>query len=166
MMPISPLLRKLALLFLVVMAGALAATAVSRLERTPPQRLAPPVPAHEATAPATDHEVQIAALRVNGNPMVAGGRAIIAMADAMDNVATALLTSSSLAGDSQRAELGRHWKADASMMRTRGNWMILAATADSMIHDPDAARQVNLQNLRGNGLVMEHEGNALIAHGQ
>lgn len=164
-MPILPLLRKLALLLPVVMAGAIAAAAASRLERTPPQRLAPPAPAQEATVPATDHAVQITAWRVNGNPMAAGGRAIIAMADAMDTVATVPLTSSSPAGDSQRAELGQHWKRDASVMRSRGNWMILAATADSMIHDPDAARQVNLQNLRGNGLVMEHEGNALIAHG-
>jgi hypothetical protein len=44
--------------------------------------------------------------------------------------------------------------------------MVLAATADSMVHDPGKARELNLQNLRGNGLSMAAEGQAMAEHGR
>lgn len=93
--------------------------------------------------------------------MTAAGAAMIQAADGMARAAAAMTATE----DPALVKLGEHWAEDAVALRERGAWMVLAATADSMVHDPDKARELNLQNLRGNGLSMEAEGQAMAAHG-
>jgi hypothetical protein len=94
--------------------------------------------------------------------MAASGTSMIEVADGMEAVVPTLLASS----DSEVAALGQHWDQDAVALRERGAWMISSATSDAMVHDPDRAREINLQNLLGNGMVMSSEGQAMTAHGE
>lgn len=95
------------------------------------------------------------------NSMAAGGTAMIQAAAGMSGAAQTMIAS----GDPALNELANHWEQDARALREQGAWMVLAATADSMIHDPDKARELNLQNLRGNGMSMAAEGQAMVEHG-
>lgn len=115
-----------------------------------PHVMAPPVfplPAAEDVATA--------------NSMAAGGTAMIQAATGMSRAAQTMIAS----GDPALNELANHWEQDARALREQGAWMVLAATADSMVHDPDKARELNLQNLRGNGMSMAAEGQAMVEHG-
>lgn len=94
--------------------------------------------------------------------MTAAGAAMIRAAEGMAETATTMIAS----GVPALVDLGGHWAQDARALRERGAWMVLAATADSMVHDPDNARELNLQNLRGNGLSMTAEGQAMVDHGE
>lgn len=96
------------------------------------------------------------------NTMAASGSAMIQAAAGMSRAAQTMIAS----GDPTLNELANHWEQDAWALREQGAWMVLAATADSMIHDPDKAREVNLQNLRGNGMSMVAEGQAMADHGR
>ena len=98
----------------------------------------------------------------SADTMTAGGAAMIQAAEGMAGAATTMTAS----GVPALAELGEHWSQDARALRERGAWMVLAATADSMVHDPAKAHELNLQNLRGNGLSMAAEGQAMVDHGQ
>ena len=93
--------------------------------------------------------------------MTAGGAAMIAAAEGMSRAAETMIASNVPELD----DLGQHWAQDAAALRERGAWMVLAATAESMVHDPDRAHELNLRNLRGNGLSMAAEGQAMIDHG-
>lgn len=95
------------------------------------------------------------------NTMAAGGTAMIQVAAGMSQAAQTMIAT----GDPTLNELANHWEQDARALRDRGAWMVLAATADSMVHDPDKARELNLQNLRGNGMSMAAEGQAMVEHG-
>jgi hypothetical protein len=68
--------------------------------------------------------------------------------------------------DPQLVELGQHWVLDAQAMRQQAAWMVLSATAADMIHDPATAHELNAWNLKGNGLAMDAEGNAMAEHGR
>lgn len=93
--------------------------------------------------------------------MAAGGAAMIQAAQAMAEAAQSMLTS----GVPQVIERGQHWAQDARALRERGAWMVLASTAESMVHDPDQAHELDLQSLLGNGMSMAAEGQAMAAHG-
>ena len=95
------------------------------------------------------------------NTMATGSTAMIQAAAGMSRAAQTMVAS----GDPTLSELANHWEQDARALREQGAWMVLAATADSMVHDPDKAREVNLQNLRGNGMSMAAEGQAMVEHG-
>lgn len=94
--------------------------------------------------------------------MTAGGAAMIQAAQGMAEAAQTMLAS----GVPEVADRGQHWAQDADALRERGAWMVLASTAESMVHDPDEAHELDLQNLRGNGLSMAAEGQAMSAHGK
>jgi hypothetical protein len=94
--------------------------------------------------------------------MTAGGAAMIQAAEGMAGAAQTMLAS-----DVQEViDRGQHWAEDARALRERGAWMVLSSTAESMVHDPDKAHELNLQNLRGNGLSMAAEGRAMSEHGK
>lgn len=93
--------------------------------------------------------------------MTSGGAAMIQAAQGMAEAARLMLASEA----PQVVERGQHWAQDATALQERGAWMVLAATAESMVHDPDKARELNLQNLLGNGMSMAAEGEAMAAHG-
>ena len=94
--------------------------------------------------------------------MADAGAAMIASAHGTETTAAALIAS----GDPALVELGQHWLADARMLRARGAWMVTSSTSDSMIHDPDRVHELNLENLRANGMVMAEEGRSLAGHGR
>lgn len=98
----------------------------------------------------------------SGGTMAASGTSMIEVADGMEAVVPTLLASS----DPEVAALGQHWNQDAAALREQGAWMITSATSDAMVHDPDRAREINLQNLLGNGMVMSSEGQAMTTHGE
>jgi hypothetical protein len=98
----------------------------------------------------------------SADTMTAAGAAMIQAAAGMAEAATTMTATDVPA----LVELGGHWAQDAVALRERGAWMVLAATADSMVHDPGKARELNLQNLRGNGLSMAAEGQAMAEHGR
>ena len=93
--------------------------------------------------------------------MAAGGAAMIAAAVGMSQAAQQMIASDV----PELRELGQHWAQDAVALQERGAWMALSASADSMVHDPARAHEVNLQNLLGNGLSMAAEGQAMVDHG-
>lgn len=98
---------------------------------------------------------------VTADTMAAGGVAMIETATGMSQAAQTMITS----GVPELVDLGQHWAQDAAALQERGTWMVLSATANSMVHDPDKARELNLQSLRGNGLSMAAEGQAMVDHG-
>lgn len=100
--------------------------------------------------------------RPTGDMMAAGGAAMVAAADEMGKAAGAMLGYR----DPELVSLGRHWQQDAEALASRGAWMVGAATAGSMVHDPARAREINLQGLLGNGMSMAAEGEAMAQHGE
>ena len=135
------------------------------------QAAATPTPYHEGvpSAAATPHAMapQLYPLpspedRASADAMAAGATAMIDMARAMDDAATLLLDSN----DPQLRELGQHWVLDAQALRQQAAWMVLSATAADMIHDPATAHEVNVWNLKGNGMAMTAEGQAMAEHGR
>lgn len=98
----------------------------------------------------------------SADTMGAGGAAMIVAAASMADAAATLAATDV----PSLVELAQHWEQDAAALRERGAWMALAATAESMVHDPSTARELNLQSLRGNGLSMAAEGEAMAAHGE
>lgn len=99
---------------------------------------------------------------LSAGTMSASGTAMIQVADGMEGVTPTLLSSN----DPAVASLGEHWVQDAAALRERGVWMISSASSDAMVHNPDRAHEINLQNLLGNGMVMVSEGQAMRAHGE
>lgn len=94
--------------------------------------------------------------------MATGGAAMVQAADDMDRAARLMIASDVPA----LVDRGRHWELDARALRDRGAWMVLSASAESMVHDPATAAELNLESLRGNGLSMAAEGRAMVEHGQ
>jgi hypothetical protein len=94
--------------------------------------------------------------------MTAGGAAMIQAAEGMAKAAQTMLASD----DPAVVDLGKHWEQDAQTLRERGAWMILSETAGSMVHDPDKAHELDLYSLRGNGMSMAAEGQAMVDHGK
>jgi hypothetical protein len=100
--------------------------------------------------------------RASADAMAAGGAAMIQMAQVMDEAAALMLGSD----DPQLEALGQHWVLDAQALRQQAAWMVLSATAADMIHDPAKAHEINAWNLKGNGLSMGAEGEAMAEHGR
>lgn len=94
--------------------------------------------------------------------MAAGGATMIQAAKGMAEAAQMMRASDV----PEAVDRGQHWAEDARALRERGAWMVLASTSESMVHDPDRARELNLQSLRGNGLSMSAEGRAMAEHGK
>jgi hypothetical protein len=86
---------------------------------------------------------------------------MIHVADSMGALTPTLLEN----GDAPTKVLAQHWNLDAHALRDRATWMVTSATSDAMIHNPDNVTEVNLSNLRGNGLAMIDEGQAMASHG-
>jgi hypothetical protein len=85
---------------------------------------------------------------------------------------------------------GEHWRADGQTLSQRGQWLSmhplapsslvvspaelsaqgawgdLPRTAETMLHDPSRARELDLEALRWNGLAMRAEGQAMAEHGR
>ena len=123
------------------------------------------VPGGEATPHAMDparYPLPSPADRASADAMAAGSAAMIRMGQVMDEAATLLLGSN----DPQLIDLGQHWVLDAQALRQQAAWMVLSATAADMIHDPATAHEVNARNLKGNGLAMTAEGQAMAEHGR
>jgi hypothetical protein len=98
--------------------------------------------------------------RASADAMAAGAAAMIEMAGALEAAADRLLS----ANDAKLVELGQHWMLDAQALQQQAAWMVLSATAADMIHDPRTAHEINAWNLRGNGMVMTAEGQAMAEH--
>jgi hypothetical protein len=101
----------------------------------------------------------------NADAMRVAGEAMNQVAQGMETAA-ALIAERERSGDAALAELGRHWAQDAQALHERAGWLMAAAGADSMVHDPNKAQQLNLYNLRANGSVMVAEGQAMVEHGR
>jgi hypothetical protein len=132
---------------------------------------ATPTPYHEGvpSGDATPHVMQPSLYplpgaedRASADAMAAGGAAMVQMAQVMDEAAALMLGSD----DPQLVALGQHWVLDAQALRQQAAWMVLSATAADMIHDPAKAHEINAWNLKGNGLSMAAEGEAMAEHGQ
>lgn len=135
------------------------------------ETFATPTPYHEGVphVEATPHPMApslyplpSAEDRVSADAMAAGGAAMIQMATTMDETAALMLGSD----DGQLVALGQHWALDAQALRQQAAWMVLSATAADMVHDPAQAHEINTWNLKGNGLAMTIEGQAMADHGQ
>jgi hypothetical protein len=100
--------------------------------------------------------------RASAEAMIAGGAAMIRVAEVMDEAATFMLDTN----DPVLVDLGEHWALDAQALRQQAAWMVLSATAADMIHDPAKAHEINAWNLKGNGLAMSAEGQAMAEHGR
>lgn len=100
--------------------------------------------------------------RASADAMAAGSIAMIQMAVAMEESSALLLG----ADDPDLVALGRHWILDARALPQQAAWMVLSATAADMIHDPATAHELNARNLKGNGLAMAAEGQAMADHGR
>ncbi len=119
-----------------------------------------------AATPADDslHHLPLPAPedRDTANSMTDAGIAMIRAAQSMEAVADVMAAS----GDQALVDLAGHWYQDARALREQGAWMIVTATSDSMVHDPNKAHELNLVNLQANGVVMENEGQAMVDHGR
>lgn len=100
--------------------------------------------------------------RDTAHAMTGAGMAMIEMSEGMDATASLLVAS----GDPALIDLGEHWIQDARALSARGEWMIITATSDAMVHDPKNADALNLANLRANGVVMVAEGETMAQHGR
>lgn len=160
-------------LWLAVSVGAVMMLAGLPAAKTPvhAETAATPTPYHEGvpSADATPHAMTpslyplpSAEDRASADAMAAGATAMIQMANTMDEAAALMLASN----DSQLGELGQHWVLDAQALRQQAAWMVLSATAADMIHDPAKAHEINIWNLKGNGLAMAAEGQTMAEHGQ
>lgn len=94
--------------------------------------------------------------------MTGAGMAMIQVSESMDATASLLVAS----GAPTLIELGEHWIQDARALSARGEWMIITATSDAMVHDPKIADALNLANFRANGVVMVAEGETMAQHGR
>lgn len=123
------------------------------------------VPSPEASPPdGQGHTMPLPSAqdRATANSMTNAGIAMIQAAQSMEAAATVMVAS----GNQTLVDLGGHWYQDARALRDQGAWMIVAATSDSMIHDPNKARELDVANLQANGLTMETEGQAMADHGR
>lgn len=100
--------------------------------------------------------------RPTADMMAQGGAAMIAAAEAMDDAAEVMARSD----DPSLIEKSGHWREDALALRERGAWMVMTATSAGMVHDPDRAREIDVWNLKANGVTMVAEGEAMAAHGR
>jgi hypothetical protein len=100
--------------------------------------------------------------RDTANSMTNAGLAMIRAAQSMEAAADVMAAS----GDQTLVDLAGHWYQDARALREQGAWLIVTATSDSMVHDPDKARELDLVNLRANGITMEDVGQAMADHGR
>jgi hypothetical protein len=100
------------------------------------------------------------------DPMTAGGVALIRAAQSMETAAAVLEERATATGDPTLADLAQHWRNDAEALRARGVRLLFSATADSMVHDPARAHELNLENLRANGEMMAVDGKTMIEHGK
>ncbi len=100
--------------------------------------------------------------RATQDSMTNAGIAMIQAAQSMEAASAVMVAS----GNQTLVDLGGHWYQDARALRDQGAWMIVAASSDSMIHDPNKARELDLANLEVNGMVMEAEGQAMADHGR
>lgn len=98
----------------------------------------------------------------SANTMTAGGVAMIQASQLMACAAQAMIAS----GDPKLVDRGQQWQQDARALADDGAWMVVSASADSMIHDPAKAKELDLLNLRGNGISMSAEGEAMAQHGE
>jgi len=166
MLSISHPFRILVTLVAVLTALSVAMSPERKVGQPSDQRIIVPAFSQGATPETGYLIVQTLRPRLPGNGMTAAGTAMIQAAQALDEAAQALLREAERLDDSELEELARRWQQVATTLRSRGSWMIVAVTGDSMVHEPDWARQVNLRNLRGNGLVMQAESQAMIGYGQ
>jgi hypothetical protein len=140
-------------------------------DRTAAQTAPTPTWYHEgqptpAASPADDslHHMPLPAPadRATANSMTEAGIALTRAAQSMEAAADLMAAS----GDQALVDLAGHWYQDARALREQGAWMIVTATSDSMVHDPDKARELDLVNLRANGIAMEDAGQAMADHGR
>jgi hypothetical protein len=96
--------------------------------------------------------------------MPAAGVALTNMAQAMDDGASALDAEAARSGDQQMADLAGHWREDAQTLRAMGVQLLVTTNASGMVHDPDAAYELDLEGLRANGELMLFDGKAMVAH--
>lgn len=162
-----------ALLSLVVAGAAVAAlVALAGPGRgSAAQPAATPTPYHQGVAspaatpagePLHGMPLPSAEDQATANSMTNAGVAMLQAAQGMDAAAAVMLSS----GSAELVALGTHWQQDAAALAQRGAWMSISATSDSMVHDPNKARELDLANLRANGSVMELEGQAMVEHGR
>lgn len=123
------------------------------------------LPSPQATpAPGQGHGMPLPSAedQATANSMTDAGVAMIRAAQSMDAAAGVMMSS----GNAELVTLGTHWQQDAAALAQQGAWMSIAATSDSMVHEPSKARELDLANLRANGRVMELEGQAMVEHGR
>ena len=121
-----------------------------------------PTPAASVEPANTTQPLPGSVDRNTTDSMTDAGLAMIQAAQSMEAAATLMAAS----GDPTLVSLAGHWLQDAQALRTRGAWMIVTATSDSMVHDPDAVHELNIANLQANGVAMELEGEAMAEHGR
>ena len=109
--------------------------------------------------------------------------------NAMAIHADEMLTEGARTGNQDLLSHDQHWMRDAQSLRAnaqmmgvdltapanlhaspadlaaQGNWGELNRNAQSMLHDPRAARTIDFEALRWTGLSMESEGQNMIEHG-
>lgn len=148
---------------------ALFAAAAFGRPATDAQGTASPTPYHEAFPVASPTEMiptvyplPAAEDLASQDTMVAAGATMIQASRTMAAAARTMAESD----DPTVVELGRHWAEDARALAERGAWMVASATAESMVHDPSKARELDLLSLLGNGQSMAAEGQAMIEHGR
>lgn len=118
---------------------------------------------HSGSEPAGGHYKALPAAQdsASAGVMASSADVMIHVADSMGALAPTLLEN----GDAATRVLAQHWNLDAHALRDRAGWMVTSATSDAMIHNSDNVTEVNLSNLRGNGLAMIDEGQAMANHG-
>ena len=116
-----------------------------------------------------------------------------AMQEAVNAMAThadAMLSEGTGTGNQDLLNHGQHWMRDAQSLRAnarmmgvelaapaslhaspadlaaQGDWGELNRNAQSMLHDPSAARTIDIEALRWTGLSMQSEGSNMLQHGQ
>jgi hypothetical protein len=108
---------------------------------------------------------KVLSLESRSGEMTAGGEAMIEASQNMDAAAALIERQADRNGDADLGELAQRWRNEAGALRDRGLELTLSIAADSMIHDPDAAHQLNPNNLSANGGIMVTEAQAMIEHG-
>ena len=80
--------------------------------------------------------------------MPAAGIALLRAAESMDATAAMLEKQAAVAAGAELAELARSWREDAETLRKLGVWLFVSVSADGMVHDPEKAHEINLENWR------------------
>lgn len=121
-------------------------------------------PSTETAAAASSHSMPLPGPqdRPSADVMTRAGIAMIDASAEIDAAAAVLLAT----GEPSLVQLGEHWSQDARSLTVRGRWMIVTATSDAMVHEPEQAGELNLANLEANGAVMVAHGASLARHGQ